>query len=69
MEKCPKCKKHYKEHPAISRVDDKTPICPTCGVAEAFAMIFEHIQKRRFDLKTNSLTPEEERIIDQLLND
>lgn len=32
---CPKCGKTYKEHPAISRVDNQTPICPTCGTREA----------------------------------
>lgn len=32
---CPKCGKTYKGHPAISRVDNHTPICPTCGTREA----------------------------------
>lgn len=32
---CPKCNKIYKEHPAISRADNKTEICPTCGLKEA----------------------------------
>ncbi len=32
---CPKCGREYDEHPAISRVDDKTEICPECGIAEA----------------------------------
>jgi len=32
---CPKCGKHYKGHPAISRVDNITPICPLCGTREA----------------------------------
>lgn len=27
---CPLCGKEYKGHPAISRVDNQTPICPTC---------------------------------------
>ena len=34
---CPKCGKEYKGHPAISRVDNITPICPTCGTREALA--------------------------------
>jgi hypothetical protein len=25
----------YKGHPAISRKDNSTPICPTCGTREA----------------------------------
>ena len=36
---CPKCGKTYKGHPAISRVDNETPICPTCGTREALASI------------------------------
>ena len=33
---CPYCGKDYSEHPAISRKDNKTRICPTCGIGEAF---------------------------------
>jgi len=36
---CPKCRKAYKGHPAISRVDNLTPICPTCGTREALESI------------------------------
>ena len=32
---CPMCGKTYTEHPAISREDDLTEICPECGVREA----------------------------------
>lgn len=32
---CPKCGKEYNDYPAISRRDNKTPICPECGVLEA----------------------------------
>jgi RNA polymerase subunit RPABC4/transcription elongation factor Spt4 len=32
---CPKCGKTYRGHPAISRVDNVTPICPLCGTREA----------------------------------
>ncbi len=32
---CPLCGKTYKGHPAISRKDNTTPICPTCGTREA----------------------------------
>lgn len=35
LKKCPKCGKNYKAPSAISRVDNKTPICPTCGTREA----------------------------------
>mgnify|MGYP004514369733 FL=1 len=27
---CPRCGKVYTDRPAISRTDDKTPICPDC---------------------------------------
>lgn len=33
--KCPICKNTYKDYPAISRVDNKTEICPKCGIEEA----------------------------------
>lgn len=32
---CPKCGKPYTARPAISRVDNQTPICPLCGTREA----------------------------------
>ena len=32
---CPRCGKSYKGHPALSRADNKTPICPECGQREA----------------------------------
>jgi len=32
---CPRCGKEYTGHPAISRVDNTTPICPECGTREA----------------------------------
>lgn len=32
---CPKCKQEYQGYPAISRRDNKTEICPDCGVREA----------------------------------
>lgn len=34
--KCPVCKKYYTKYPALSRRDNKTYICPDCGVREAF---------------------------------
>lgn len=32
---CPRCGKSYKGHPAISREDNSTPICPEYGTREA----------------------------------
>ena len=36
---CPICGKEYTEHPALSRTDGKTLICPDCGVREALDSI------------------------------
>ena len=36
---CPLCGKVYHGVPALSRVDDKTPVCPDCGVRQGLAMI------------------------------
>lgn len=33
--KCPLCKNIYYGYPAISRKDNKTEICPNCGIKEA----------------------------------
>lgn len=35
LSKCPKCGGRYNARPAISRVDNKTKICPMCGQKEA----------------------------------
>ena len=32
---CPECGRIYTQHPALSRKDNKTEICPDCGVDEA----------------------------------
>ena len=32
---CPQCNKEYTGVPALSRVDNKTLICPNCGTLEA----------------------------------
>lgn len=36
---CPKCKREYSDAPALSRVDNKTLICPSCGHLEALESI------------------------------
>ena len=35
MRVCPICKREYAEYPALSRRDNRTEICPDCGIAEA----------------------------------
>lgn len=37
---CPKCGKRYSEHAALSRRDNKTYICPDCGLEEAMEDYF-----------------------------
>lgn len=32
---CPKCDQEYTGHPALSREDGETLICPDCGTREA----------------------------------
>lgn len=36
---CPVCGKAYAGRPARSRKDDKTLICPDCGIREALATL------------------------------
>ena len=36
---CPKCGCTYHERPALSRTDNKTLICPDCGIREALESI------------------------------
>lgn len=36
---CPKCGRRYTEHPALSRTDNETLICPDCGTREALDSI------------------------------
>ena len=32
---CPLCGNEYNDVPALSRTDNKTPICPACGTRQA----------------------------------
>ena len=36
---CPRCGKTYTGHPALSRADGETLICPDCGTREALDSI------------------------------
>lgn len=38
---CPICGKEYTGHPAMSRRDDRTEICPDCGIKEALEAVRE----------------------------
>lgn len=41
LAKCPKCGSPYNGHSAISRVDNKTRICRSCGLKEAIDALAE----------------------------
>ena len=45
IQRCPKCKKEFTEHPALSREDNETEICPECGVREAIEAYQKATQK------------------------
>lgn len=36
---CPRCGQVYREHSALSRLDNETLICPDCGTREALDSI------------------------------
>ena len=36
---CPLCGRLYQEHPALSRTDNETLICPDCGTRQALQSI------------------------------
>ncbi len=36
---CPVCGRTYREHPALSRADNQTLICPDCGTREALSAL------------------------------
>ena len=44
---CPKCGKDYNDYPAISRRDNKTEICPTCGVKEAMEDYYNYMTNKK----------------------
>lgn len=53
---CPKCGKVYKGVPALSREDNTTPICPTCGTREsleAMGVSNDEIEKIINELPSN----------------
>lgn len=41
--KCPKCDKIYYDYPASSRENNKTEICPECGVVEAIRLFLDYV--------------------------
>ena len=49
---CPKCGQPYKGRPALSRKDNKTLICPDCGVREALESIGVDVNEQEAILAT-----------------
>lgn len=43
---CPLCGQAYAGHPAISRKDNKTAICPDCGTRAALATLGIDIEEQ-----------------------
>lgn len=43
---CPSCGKEYTGHPAISRKDNKTKICPMCGMNEGLHSFLNAVYKK-----------------------
>ena len=39
--RCPKCDKDFYDTPALSREDNKTEICPECGMKEALEAYYK----------------------------
>lgn len=44
---CPICGRQYSEYPALSRVDNKTEICPDCGLDEALARFLKFEREKK----------------------
>ncbi|WP_303837368.1 hypothetical protein [Ruminococcus flavefaciens] len=42
---CPKCGRTYTAPPALSRLDNKTLICPLCGTAESIGFLPKETQE------------------------
>ena len=49
---CPICGKEYTEHPALSRKDNSTLICPDCGTREALESIGVEVEEQEKILDT-----------------
>lgn len=43
---CPKCGREYTGHPALSRADNSTAICPDCGTREALESLGISIEEQ-----------------------
>ena len=51
---CPICGRQYFGYPALSRTDNKTLICPDCGVAEAIAIFMNNKEDVKNEQRNNT---------------
>lgn len=49
---CPICGQNYTTHPAVSRMDNITMICPDCGTRQALASIGVSAEEQEQILQT-----------------
>lgn len=49
---CPKCGKPYSGHPALSRLDNQTLICPDCGTREALETLGISLEEQNEIIET-----------------
>ena len=49
---CPICGRNYTDHPAVSRIDGLTQICPDCGTRQALASIGVSAEEQEQILQT-----------------
>ena len=60
---CPICQKAYSRHPALSRADGETMICPDCGLREAMdAVGFKKELQEEVIAETKKKEPEKPKI-------
>ena len=43
---CPRCGQTYHGRPAVSQIDNKTPLCPDCGTREALESIGVDVEEQ-----------------------
>ena len=55
MRTCPICGEEYAEPPAISRIDNKTEICSSCGIREAVSGLLLDSEVEKLGQKNREL--------------
>ncbi|MEJ0072914.1 MAG: SHOCT domain-containing protein [Candidatus Saccharibacteria bacterium] len=65
---CPVCHEPYTDYPALSRKDNKTYICPACGVQEALADFADNQKKTEIDIAEEAKAIRVRRLSKALVN-